>query len=187
VAGLLKNLINDQRNYGSRYEQYEVKIEVHSWISILPSLRELQYREDEVCRNAAIADFDLEADRKWLAEHDPDLSVEEREIMGGLITQRERMDDPYFELDKTRVPNFASLTPAERARLVHDALKRINEERQNLLASVQPKDERPEKRRREESSVSPARRTSGKSRQRSSQTAKKGGARERAAKKAKRR
>jgi hypothetical protein len=173
VAGLVKNLINDQTNYGSRYQQYEVKIDVHSWIGILPSLRHLQYREDEVCRSAAIADFDLEADRKWLTEHGPDLSDEEREIMSGLISERERMDEPYFELDKTRVPNFASLTSVERARLVHDALKKINEERLNLLASVQLKDERPEKRRNAESSVSPARRTGGKARQRSPQARKK--------------
>ncbi len=143
VAGLLKNLINDRTNYRSRYEQPEVKVDPRSWLGILPRLRELLDREDEVCRSAAIADFDLETDRKWLTEHGPDLSDEEREIMGGLIKERERMDEPNFELDEIRVPNFASLDAAERAKLVHEALKKINEERQKLLASVQPKGEQP--------------------------------------------
>lgn len=184
VAGLLKNLLNDKTNYSSRYEQYQVEIDSHSWIGILPRLRQLQYREDELCRSAAIADFDLEADRKWLTEHGQDLSVEEREIMSGLIRERERMDEPYFELDKTRVPNFASLNATERAKLVHEALKKINEERLNLLASVQPKDERPEKRSKTESNVSPARRAGGKSRYRTPQARKKSAPKKGAAKNA---
>lgn len=189
VAGLLKNLIGDKTNYGSRYQQHEVKIDAHSWIDILPRLRDLQYREDEVCRSAAIADFDLEADRKWLAEHGPDLSDEEREIMSGLIRERERMEEPHFELDKTRVPNFASLPPAKRAQMVHEVIKKINEERLNLLASVQPKDERPKKQKKAESSVTPVRRTGSKALQRTPQAKKKGvpkkgGANKGAAKKA---
>lgn len=142
VAGLLKNLLDDETNYGRRDRQYEVEIDAQSWIGILPRLRQLQYREDEVCRSAAIADFDLEADRKWLSEHGQDLSEEEREIMERLIRERERVDEEYFELDKTRVPQFASLPPTTRAQLVHEALKKIEEERQELLASVKPAEEK---------------------------------------------
>jgi len=184
VAGLLKTLINDRTNYRSRYEQHEVKVDPRSWLGILPRLRELRYREDEVCRSAAIADFDLESDRKWLAEHGPDLSDEEREIMGGLIKERERMEEPHFELDKTRVPNFASLPPAKRAQMVHEIIKKINEERLNLLASVQPKDERPKQRKKAESSVTPARRTGSKVLQRTPQAKKKAVPKKGAAKKA---
>lgn len=141
VAGLLKNLISDGTNYESRYEDSEVKIDPQSWLGILPRLRQLQYREEEMCRKAAIADFDFEADHKWLSQHGQDLSEEEREIMEYLIRERERMDGQYFELDKTRAPNFASLFPAKRAQLVHEALKKIEEERQKLIASVQPAEE----------------------------------------------
>lgn len=172
VAGLLKTLINDRTNYRSRYEQHEVKIDPSSWLGILPRLRDLQYREDEVCRSAAIADFDLEADRKWLAEHGPDLSDEEREIMGGLIKERERMDEPNFELDKTRVPNFASLDAAERAKSVYEALKKINEERQKLLASVQPKEEQPRQLKKDKSGSQ----TRGKAQKLGPRTSKKGAA-----------
>jgi hypothetical protein len=172
VAGLLKTLINDRTNYRSRYEQHEVKVDPRSWLGTLPRLRELQYREDEVCRSAAIADFDLEADRKWLAEHGSDLSDEEREIMGRLIKERERMDEPHFELDKIRVPNFASLDASERAKLVLEALKKIEEERQKLLASVQPKEEEP----RQLKKVKSGSRTRGKAQKLAPRTSKKSAA-----------
>ena len=60
-----------------------------------------------------------------------------KNLLERLVRERERMDGQYFELDKTRVPNFASLSPAKRAQLVYEALKKIEEERQKLLASVQ--------------------------------------------------
>jgi hypothetical protein len=172
VAGLLKNLISDGTSYGSRHEGSEVKIDPRSWLGILPPLRQLQYREDELCRNAAIADFDLEADRKWLSQHGQDLSEEEREILERLIRERERMDGQYFELDKTRVPNFASLSPAKRAQLVHEALKKIEEERHKLLASVQPTEEQ----RRQPKKVIPSNQARGRAQKVAPRASKKGAA-----------
>jgi hypothetical protein len=109
---------------------------------VLPLIRKLQDREEDICRNVAIADVDLEAHREWLTQHGTVLSEEEREITERLISLRERLDQPYFELDKTRVPNFASLEPTKRTQLAQKALKQINDERKKLLASIQPIDER---------------------------------------------
>jgi len=114
----------------------------NGWVGILPLLRKLQEREEEICFNAAIAEVDLKAEREWLTQHGTELSEEEREITERLISLRERLEQPYFELDKTRVPNFASLEPAKRTQLAKKALKQISEERKKLLASIQPIDER---------------------------------------------
>lgn len=190
VAGLLKNLIDVEISYGSRHERHEVEIDSHSWIGILPRLSRLQEREKKVCRDTALADFNLKAQRDWLEQHAKDLSVDEREIFETMIRARERLDESYFKLDETYVPNFTSLTPVERSQLAHEALEKINEERRKLLSSVQPKRESREKRKKTKPSASPARRKRDASQQpapratKKSAVKKKGSAKKRTAKKA---
>ena len=142
VAELLKSLVSDETSYPRQHRNREVDIDSRSWIGTLPLLRKLQDREEEICFNAAIAEVDLKAERDWLTQHGTELSEEERKITENLISLRERLEQPYFELDKTRVPNFASLEPTKRTQLAQKALKQINEERKKLLGSVQPIDER---------------------------------------------
>lgn len=142
VAELLKSLVIDETSYPGRHRHRETDSDPRSWVGILPLLRKLQDREEEICFNAAIAEVDLKAEREWLTQHGTELSEEEREITERLISLRERLEQPYFELDKTRVPNFASLESTKRTQLAQKALKQINEERKKLLASIQPIDER---------------------------------------------
>jgi hypothetical protein len=142
VAELLKSLVSDETSYPRQHRHREIDVDSRSWIGVLPLIRKLQDREEDICRNVAIADVDLEAHREWLTQHGTELSEEEREITERLITLRERLEQPYFELDKTRVPNFASLAPTKRTQLAQKALKQINEERKKLLASIQPIDDR---------------------------------------------
>lgn len=108
-----------------------------SWINVLPRLRTLNDREDQIVFDAAIADLDLEQDRKWLAEHSDELSDEERQTITLLISEQERLQSSSYKLGDQDAPNFAALPREERLRLVSTALGKINSERQNILLEVE--------------------------------------------------
>lgn len=108
-----------------------------SWINVLPRLRTLNAREDQIVFDAAIADLDLEQDRKWLAEHSDELSEEERQTITLLISEQERLQSSSYKLGDQDAPNFVALPHEERLRLVSTALGKINSERLNILLEVE--------------------------------------------------
>lgn len=136
VAGFLRNLTTSETSYGQMSEQSEAPVDRRSWIGILPRLMRLHEREEQVCRDAALAEINLEEERAWLAEHPEELSDKEREIIERLHKLRERLDSPYYKLDDAYVKNFTSLTSEERTDLVLETLKKIGMERQKLLSLI---------------------------------------------------
>lgn len=117
----------------------------NTWVGILPILKSLQKLEERICRHAAIADLskeDLEKERKWLEENNEDLSTEESQIIEIFLELHEQFLSDNYVLGKIKAPNFASLLPEERTKLVHEALANINAERQTLLMSINSLDDK---------------------------------------------
>jgi hypothetical protein len=110
-----------------------------SWVEVLPLIRNLAEHEDQIVLDAAIADLDLDQDRRWLEEHPDELSEEERRTITWLITQQERMGSQYYKLDDKDAPGFASLTCKERTQLVFEALDKISQKRQKILTAIRQK------------------------------------------------
>jgi hypothetical protein len=133
VAEFLENLINEP----SRYNQTPQESDKHTWVGSLLRLLSLLEREEAVCRNAAIAELNLEKEREWLSQHSEDLSAEEVKIIERLLDLRKRLDEAYHPLDNTHIPNFTSLPAEERTRHVIEALNSINAKRQVILSAIQ--------------------------------------------------
>lgn len=136
MAEFLKNLTTNESSYFQQYGQTEPHVDNRSWIGILPQLIRLGDREIRVCRDAALADINIEEERAWLIEHPDELSTEEREIIEQLQKLRERLDGPYYKLDNAYIQNFTSLTSEERTDLVLETLKKIGTEREKLLSLI---------------------------------------------------
>lgn len=127
-----------------RFDRQITEPEEKTWDSILPMLEALQEREDNVCRDAAIADLSAEAiekERGWLKEHPEDLSQEESDTIEWLVKMYDRLSGDSYRLDLIPAANFANLTAQERTKLVHEALSTIETERKDLLMSIESHDE----------------------------------------------
>jgi hypothetical protein len=127
-----------------RFYRQRTEPEEKTWDGILPILEALQVREDNVCRDAAIADLSAEAidkEREWLTEHPEDLSPEESETIEWLVEWYDRLSEDGYRLDRIPAANFASLPAPERTKLVHEALSQIETERKELWMSIESHDE----------------------------------------------
>jgi hypothetical protein len=127
-----------------RFDRQRTELEEQTWNSILSILETLQIREDNVCRDAAIADLSvdtIEKEREWLKEHPEDLSPEESDTIELLEKWYDRLSGDSYSLDRIPAANFASLPAQERTKLVHEALSKIETERKDLLMSIESHDE----------------------------------------------
>jgi hypothetical protein len=127
-----------------RFDRQRTELEEKTWDGILPMLEALQVREDNVCRDAAIADLSAEAiekQREWLTEHLEDLSPEESHVIEWLCQQHDRLSGDSYSLDRIPAANFANLPAQERTKLIHEALSTIETERKDLLMSIESHDE----------------------------------------------
>ena len=140
VAEFLRKFTSSPPRFYRRITEPEEK----TWDSILPILEALQEREDDVCRDAAIADLSAEAiekEKEWLTEHPEDLSTEESDTIEWLVERYDRLSGDSYRLDLIPAANFASLPAQERTKLVHKALSTIETERKDLLMSIESHDE----------------------------------------------
>jgi hypothetical protein len=127
-----------------RFNRQRTEPDAKTWDSVLPILEALQVREDNVCRDAAIADLSAEAiekERGWLKEHPEDLSQEESDTIEWLVGRYDRLSGDSYKLDLIPAANFTSLPAQERTKLVHEALSTIETERRDLLMSIESHDE----------------------------------------------
>ena len=140
VAEFLRNFTSSPPRFDRRRTESEEK----TWDNILPILEALQVREDDVCRDAAIADLSaaaIEKQREWLTKHLEDLSPEESQVIEWLCQQHDRLSGDSYRLDRIVAANFASLPAPERTKLIHEALSTIETERKDLLMSIESHDE----------------------------------------------
>jgi hypothetical protein len=140
VAEFLKKFTSNR----PRFDRQRTEPEEKTWNSILSILEALQVREDNVCRDAAIADLSVEAiekERGWLKEHPEDLSQEESDTIEWLVERYDRLSGDSYRLDRIPAANFANLPAQERTKLVHEALSKIETERRDLLMSIESHDE----------------------------------------------
>jgi hypothetical protein len=140
VAEFLKKFTSNR----PRFDRQRTEPEEQTWDGILQILEALQEREDDVCRDAAIADLSaetIEKQREWLAEHLEDLSSEESQVIEWLCQQHDRLSGDSYRLDRIPAANFANLPAQERTKLAHEALSKIETERRELLMSIESHDE----------------------------------------------
>jgi hypothetical protein len=140
VAEFLKKFTSNR----PRFDRQRTEPDAKTWDSILPILEALQVREDNVCRDAAIADLSVEAiekEREWLTEHPEDLSTEESDTIEWLVERYDQLSGNNYRLDLIPAANFASLSAQERTKLVHEALSTIETKRKDLLMSIESHDE----------------------------------------------
>lgn len=115
-----------------------------SWAELLPQIKSLQAREMQVCLFAAIADIPKEASenaQSWLDEQKEALSEEERATLEILAEWGGSVYEKEFQLEGEKIPFFGSLPQEERTRHIHAALKRIGNEKAQLLAKATSRDE----------------------------------------------
>lgn len=136
IAAFLKNIREKDPASINPLWRYQTRVTADNWIEMLPHLTDIGDREWRVCYYAALADLDLAAESELLAENADALPDEERELIVNLIETRSHLEGEHFRLDDIPAPRFAYLSPAERARLVSEALEKLAVERKELLDSV---------------------------------------------------
>lgn len=138
IAAFLKNIRekDDAGGINLIIAGYKTPVTADSWGETLPHLRGIGERERRVCYYAALADLDLTTEREISTENADALPDEEREMIENLLEARKQLEGENFWLDRTPAPRFASLPPAERTRLVNEALEKLAAERRELFGSV---------------------------------------------------
>lgn len=138
IALFLKNIREKDDAGGTNViiAGYKTPVTADSWVETLPHLRSIGERERRVCYYAALADLDLATEREISAENADALPDEEREMLENLLKARKQLEGENFWLDGTPAPHFASLPPAERARLVNEVLDKLVAERKELFGWV---------------------------------------------------
>ena len=112
-----------------------------TWINAFHKIVQLEGREKEICRAAAIAELSLDNEREWLTEHRDELSEDEQSTIENLIRLQDRTCGEYFQLDDKRIPRFGTLPSTERTRMALELLQQLSAERLRLLKEMKNGDD----------------------------------------------
>jgi hypothetical protein len=115
-----------------------------SWAGLLPRMKQLQAHESTICLFACFADIPKEATdnaRQWLDEMVQELSEEERDTLQLLVDWSDSVHAEDFALDGEKISNFGSLPPEERTKHIQAALKRVANDRAELVQKATSRDQ----------------------------------------------
>jgi hypothetical protein len=129
VALVLERLENNKHVFGGYKERTG-----SPWLDSLWKLDMIQSREHALWLDAALADFDVEQERKTLEKHGLDLKEEEKNTLEQFLDRHERASAAILNMlddDKD-----AAASPLIRAQAVATYLQDISKERLKLLEEI---------------------------------------------------
>lgn len=128
LASALEKLAAEPHPYNRR----PPKPEEQSWTGVFPFLDDIHQREQQVHRDAALAEHSPAEPKLWLEEHEDDMAEEEADTLSSLVQMIERTRNEHFYLGDKPAPHFGALSEEERTKLTLEALNEIDNERQRL-------------------------------------------------------